>query len=60
MSPWKTLRYVIWRNFKWPIIIGIVVTILTIFLLLILWSLPGTIVQQVFVKIFGNGGGGSG
>ncbi|CAF4865645.1 unnamed protein product, partial [Rotaria sp. Silwood2] len=24
-SPWKTLRFVIWRNFKWAIILGIVI-----------------------------------
>lgn len=53
-SPWKTLRYVIWRNFKWPILIGIVVVIFVVFLLLAIWSLPGEIVRQVFTKAFKN------
>ncbi|CAF2442501.1 unnamed protein product [Rotaria sp. Silwood2] len=53
-SPWKTLRFVIWRNFKWAIILGIVIFILVIFLLLAIWSLPGEIVNQVATKIFKN------
>ncbi|UJR23948.1 hypothetical protein I4U23_026916 [Adineta vaga] len=53
-SPWKTLRFVIWRNFKWPIIIGLIIVIVVIFLLLAIWSLPGEIVKQVATKIFGN------
>ncbi|CAF1235979.1 unnamed protein product [Adineta ricciae] len=56
-SPWKTLRYVIWRNFKWPIIIGIIVVIFVIFFLLAIWSLPGQIIAQVTQKIFGTSSG---
>jgi hypothetical protein len=58
MSPWKTFRYIIWRNFKWPFFIAIIVVILFIFLLLAIWSVPGQIVTQVFDKIFGNSGNG--
>ncbi|CAF4888115.1 unnamed protein product, partial [Rotaria sp. Silwood1] len=53
-SPWKTLRFVIWRNFKWAIILGIVIFILVIFLLIALWTVPGEIVKQVATKIFKN------
>lgn len=51
-SPWKTLRYVIWRNFKWHIILGVMLVIFVIFLLLALWSLPGEIIRQISNKIF--------
>ncbi|CAF3792253.1 unnamed protein product, partial [Rotaria sp. Silwood1] len=53
-SPWKTLRYVIWRNFKWAIILGVLIFIGVIFLLLAVWALPGEIVRQIATKIFKN------
>jgi hypothetical protein len=57
MSPWNTIRFVLWQNFKGPLLIGIVIFIFVVFLLLAIWSLPGQIVQQVATKIFGNSGG---
>ncbi|CAF1186321.1 unnamed protein product [Rotaria sordida] len=54
-SPWKTFRYIVWRNFKWAIILGIFLFIGVIFLLLAVWTLPGEIVSQVATKIFKNG-----
>ncbi|CAF1410887.1 unnamed protein product, partial [Rotaria sordida] len=53
-SPWKTLRYVVWRNFKWAIILGVLIFIGVIFLLLAIWTIPGEIVSQVATKIFKN------
>lgn len=55
-SPWKTFRFVIWRNFKWPIIFGVILTIFVIFLLLAIWSLPGEIIRQISTKIFKTSG----
>ncbi|CAF0972051.1 unnamed protein product [Rotaria sordida] len=46
-SPWKTFRYIVWRNFKWAIILGIFLFIGVIFLLLAVWTLPGEIVSQI-------------
>ncbi|CAF1244784.1 unnamed protein product [Rotaria sordida] len=51
-SPWKTFRYVVWRNFKWSIIIGIIIFIFVVCLLLALWSLPGELVGQLTSKVF--------
>ncbi|CAF3990497.1 unnamed protein product, partial [Rotaria sordida] len=53
-SPWRTLRFVIWRNFKWTIILGVLIFIGVIFLLLVVWSIPGEIIRQVATKIFKN------
>ncbi|CAF1465899.1 unnamed protein product, partial [Didymodactylos carnosus] len=50
-SPWKTLRFVIWRNFKWPIIIGLVIFIVVLFFLIALWTVPGEIVKIITGKI---------
>ncbi|CAF1117580.1 unnamed protein product [Adineta ricciae] len=51
-SPWKTFRYVIWRNFKWSIILGIIIFLIVLFLLLALWTLPGELVRQITNNIF--------
>lgn len=52
MSPWKTFKYVIWKNFKWTIICSVVGVIFTVFLLLILWALPGAFLSAVLQKVF--------
>ncbi|CAF3351971.1 unnamed protein product [Rotaria sp. Silwood1] len=51
-SPWKTFRYVIWRNFRWTILIGIIIFIFVLCLLIGLWSVPGELVGIVLNKIF--------
>jgi len=51
-SPWKTFRYVVWKNFKWTIILSIVLVIFTIFFLLILWALPGAFLSALLQKVF--------
>ncbi|CAF3950318.1 unnamed protein product [Rotaria sordida] len=51
-SPWKTFRYIVWRNFKWSIIIGIIIFIFVVCFLLILWSLPGELVRQITSHVF--------
>ncbi|CAF4133146.1 unnamed protein product, partial [Rotaria sordida] len=53
-APWKTLRFVLWRNFKWTIITGIFIFIGVIFLLLAVWSIPGELIRQIGTKIFNN------
>ncbi|CAF3109617.1 unnamed protein product [Rotaria sp. Silwood2] len=53
-SPWKTLRYVVWRNFKWAIILGVLTFIGSMFLLLAIWTIPVEIVRQIATKIFKN------
>ncbi|UJR24822.1 hypothetical protein I4U23_006197 [Adineta vaga] len=51
-SPWKTFRYIIWRNFKWKIILGIIIFLTILFLLLAMWTLPGELVRQITNSIF--------
>ncbi|CAF1456871.1 unnamed protein product [Rotaria sordida] len=53
-APWKTLRFVLWRNFKWTIITGIFIFIGVIFVLLAVWSIPGELIRQLGTKIFNN------
>jgi hypothetical protein len=41
LSPWKTFRYVVWRNFKGDIIKVTLLALLSLFLILFVYSLPG-------------------
>ncbi|XP_048585076.1 myoferlin [Nematostella vectensis] len=46
-SPLKTLRYVIWRNYKWTILTILVVLLIIIFLVLLIYSTPGYTVKKI-------------
>lgn len=47
-SPLKTLRYIIWRNYKW-IIIGILITLIIVAAVVVfLYSMPGYSVKKMF------------
>jgi signal peptidase I len=39
-SPWKTLKFIIWRNYKWYIIGFIVLLLLLLLIFLFLYSFP--------------------
>ncbi|XP_056005335.1 dysferlin-like isoform X11 [Ostrea edulis] len=46
-SPWKTLRYIIWRNYKWYIIGFFLLILLLLLIFLFLYSFPGDISQKI-------------
>ncbi|CAF3469754.1 unnamed protein product [Rotaria socialis] len=54
-SPLKVLRYVLWRNYKWTLILTIVIFIVLICLLIGVWTLPSQITTQLTAKIFSGG-----
>ncbi|CAF4209261.1 unnamed protein product, partial [Rotaria magnacalcarata] len=54
-SPWKVFRYVLWRNYKWTLLLTVVIFITLICLLIGLWTLPGEIMKQFTATIFGTG-----
>ncbi|XP_029655596.1 dysferlin-like [Octopus sinensis] len=39
-SPWKTFRHIIWRNYKWYIITGIILGLLAAFVVIIIYTIP--------------------
>ncbi|XP_067657682.1 myoferlin-like isoform X1 [Haliotis asinina] len=49
-SPFKTLKYIIWRNYKWYIISALIILILILLVVLFVYSFPGEISR----KIVGN------
>ncbi|XP_070604365.1 fer-1-like protein 6 isoform X2 [Erythrolamprus reginae] len=49
VNPFKCLYYLIWRNYKKYIIIGLILIILVIFLVLFIYTLPGAISRRIVV-----------
>ncbi|XP_061186440.1 myoferlin-like isoform X8 [Saccostrea echinata] len=46
-SPWKTMRYIIWRNYKWYIIGFFLLILLLLLIFLFLYSFPGEVSQKI-------------
>ncbi|XP_059501966.1 fer-1-like protein 6 isoform X2 [Stegostoma tigrinum] len=47
VNPFKCLYYLIWRNYRKYIIIGIILIILTLFILLLIYTLPSAISTRI-------------
>jgi len=47
-SPWKSLKYILWRRYKWYIIGFLVLLILVLFIALLLYSMPGYTIKKLF------------
>eukprot|EP00043_Microstomoeca_roanoka_P019046 m.208684 g.208684 ORF g.208684 m.208684 type:complete len:2004 (-) comp16932_c1_seq2:1013-7024(-) len=47
-SPWKTFRYIIWKNYKWYFIAALLISALITFLVLMFYNLPYYSVGSVF------------
>ncbi|XP_038071057.1 myoferlin-like isoform X3 [Patiria miniata] len=47
-SPWKTLKFIIWNNYKWYIIGFFVAIIIIAFVVLFIYSVPGVTVKKIF------------
>ncbi|CAH1774769.1 unnamed protein product [Owenia fusiformis] len=48
MNPCKTLRYVIWENFKWKILKAFLFLLLVAFMALFIYNAPGYTVKKLF------------
>ncbi|WAR21900.1 MYOF-like protein [Mya arenaria] len=54
-SPFKTLRYIIWANYKWYFIIGLVIILLLLLIVLFIYSFP-LLVNLIFIEHVDFGG----
>ena len=45
LSPWKSFKYIIWKHYKWWIILAIFLVILILLIVIIAYSTPNYIVQ---------------
>ena len=39
-SPWKTFKYIVWKNYKWYFIGGLLILLLIVFIVLFIYSVP--------------------
>eukprot|EP00058_Branchiostoma_floridae_P023452 XP_002608942.1 hypothetical protein BRAFLDRAFT_85483 [Branchiostoma floridae] len=46
-SPFRTLRIIIWRNYKWYIIGGLIILLIAAILLLFMYNMPGYIAKKI-------------
>jgi hypothetical protein len=47
-SPWKTLKHIIWKQYKWYFIGGIILLLLIAFIILFIYSVPTNAVEAMF------------
>lgn len=47
LNPLKSVRYIIWHNYKWKIIKGLVILGLALLLLLFFYAIPGYSVKRM-------------
>ena len=47
MNPIKSIRYIVWHNYKWTILKILLVLALAVLLLLFFYSLPGYSVKKL-------------
>eukprot|EP00056_Hartaetosiga_gracilis_P007895 m.113633 g.113633 ORF g.113633 m.113633 type:complete len:2195 (+) comp12801_c0_seq2:42-6626(+) len=49
-SPWKAFRYIIWANYKWKILIALLILLLIAFIALVIYNAPFFIAGAPFPK----------
>ncbi|KAF4526881.1 hypothetical protein B566_EDAN013792 [Ephemera danica] len=47
LNPLKSIRYIVWHNYKWAIIRGLIIIALAIMLLLFFYAMPGYTVKKM-------------
>lgn len=47
LNPLKSIRYIVWHNYKWLIIKGILFLLLVLLLALFVYSIPGYTVKKM-------------
>ncbi|PVD23892.1 hypothetical protein C0Q70_17167 [Pomacea canaliculata] len=48
LNPLKSLRYILWHNYKWVIVKIIIILLLAAILVLFFYSMPGYTVKKIF------------
>jgi len=47
LNPFKSIRYIIWHNYKWKILKGLIVLAIFLMLILFFYSIPGYTVKRM-------------
>ena len=48
LNPFKSLKYILWHNYKWMILKLLLLTLLIALLVLFFYAMPGYTVKKVF------------
>lgn len=47
LNPLKSIRYIVWHNYKWVILKGIIILAVAIMILLFFYAIPGYTVKRM-------------
>lgn len=47
LNPLKSIRYIVWHNYKWAILKGIIIFALAVMILLFFYAVPGYTVKKI-------------
>ncbi|KJE97724.1 Fer1l3 protein [Capsaspora owczarzaki ATCC 30864] len=47
LNPWKSFRYIIWKKFKWWIILGLIILFIALFIFIFLYYFPNYSVKKI-------------
>lgn len=47
LNPLKSIRYIVWHNYKWAILKGIIILAVAVMILLFFYSIPGYTVKRM-------------
>lgn len=47
-NPCKTIKYILWRNYKWTILKVFLLVLIIVFLGLLFYNIPGAVVDKMF------------
>ncbi|XP_063717173.1 dysferlin-like isoform X4 [Symsagittifera roscoffensis] len=51
MSPWATFKHIIWKHYKWHMIITLITIFVVLFLALFIYTLPGNMLNAIMNAI---------
>lgn len=47
LNPLKSIRYIVWHNYKWSILKGIIILAIAIMILMFFYAIPGYSVKKL-------------
>jgi len=50
-SPWKTLKYIIWKHYKWYIISFLIILILVAAIVIFVYTAPQSLMNEIVGKL---------
>ena len=48
MNPWKTFKFIVWKNYKWYILLTGLLVLLGLLIFLFIYTAPTALMQSIF------------